>query len=121
MTLSESIRNKVQKLGLWFWVALATGLLILCVYIFLASPSFIKSDDLLVGYTEYSIDETDKININTAVCEQLELLNGIGEVKAAAIVKHREQYGDFIRIEDITDVEGISHNTFEGIKNEITV
>ena len=62
-----------------------------------------------------------KININTAPLEELILLSGIGEGRAADIMKYREENGDFGRIEDIMQVSGIGEKTFEEIKERITV
>jgi competence protein ComEA len=61
------------------------------------------------------------ININIASVEQLGLLPGIGEVTAQAIVDYRDSEGPFDRIEDIQDVPGIGPNTFDNIKELISV
>ena len=47
-------------------------------------------------------------------------LTGIGETKAEAIIKYREE-NKFKTIEDIMEVSGIGESTFEKIKNNITV
>ena len=59
-----------------------------------------------------------KININTATAEQLTELNGIGEVKANAIIEYRNNFGNFISLEEIMNVKGIGEKTFEKIKAE---
>ena len=61
-----------------------------------------------------------KININTATAEQLIELNGIGEVKANAIIEYRNNYGNFTSLEEIMNVKGIGEKTFEKIKDYIT-
>ena len=48
-------------------------------------------------------------------------LPGIGEKKAAAIVRWREDNGGFSIIEDIMNVEGIGLKTFEKIQPHIVV
>lgn len=63
----------------------------------------------------------DKININLASAQELVALNGIGEVKAKAIVAYREQNGAFERIDQIQDVKGIGEATYNKIKDWITV
>lgn len=63
----------------------------------------------------------DKININTADAQTLTQLSGIGEAKAAAIVKYREEKGKFKTIEDIKKVTGIGDGLFEKIKDQITI
>lgn len=61
------------------------------------------------------------INLNTASASQLMELKGIGEVKAAAIIKYREQNGAFHSIDEILNVKGIGEKTFEKIRSQITV
>ena len=36
-----------------------------------------------------------KVNLNTASKEELLTLNGIGDVRAQAILKYREEHGEF--------------------------
>lgn len=61
------------------------------------------------------------VNINLASQSQLEELPGIGEVIARRIIAYRESNGPFMKIEDITKVEGIGEVKFAGIKDLITV
>ena len=62
-----------------------------------------------------------KVNINTATKEELLTVTGIGESKANAIIKYREDNGEFKQIEDIKNVTGIGDSLFEKIKEYITV
>lgn len=64
---------------------------------------------------------SSKININKATVEELELLNGIGNVTAQNIVSYREENGPFTSIEDIKNVTNIKDAVYEKIKNYITV
>jgi competence protein ComEA len=61
------------------------------------------------------------ININKASAAQLQDLAGIGEVKAEAIIKYREDYGDFVTIEQLMNVSGIGEAIFNKIKGQICV
>ena len=61
------------------------------------------------------------ININTAGPEELMTLPGIGKVRAAAIIEHREREGDFQENEDIMDVKGIGTGIFSKISSLICV
>ena len=61
------------------------------------------------------------VNINTAGPETLVLLPGIGEAKAAAIVRYRNANGPFSCIEDIMNVSGIGKALFEQIKDRIRI
>lgn len=61
------------------------------------------------------------VNINTATDAELMELTGIGPSKAAAIIAHRTENGNFASIEDLTKVTGIGDKTFERLKDGITV
>ncbi|MDR2074104.1 MAG: ComEA family DNA-binding protein [Oscillospiraceae bacterium] len=65
--------------------------------------------------------ESKKININLATSTELKTLDGIGEVKANAIIAYREEFGNFSTIEDIKKVNGIKDEIFNRIKDYITV
>lgn len=68
-------------------------------------------------------NETDSnlVNINTAGIEELTTLTGIGDVKAEAIIKYRNEVGRFKQKEDLLNVEGIGEALFEKIKDDITI
>ena len=54
------------------------------------------------------------VDINTADAETISTeLNGIGLVKAKAIVEYREKYGPFKNAEDLSLVKGIGDRTVE--------
>ncbi|MEG0373229.1 MAG: helix-hairpin-helix domain-containing protein [Enterococcus sp.] len=63
----------------------------------------------------------EKININTADLTELQQLTGIGEKKAADIIKYREENGSFRAVEDLTKVSGIGEKTLENLKDSITI
>lgn len=60
------------------------------------------------------------ININTAGAEELAAqLSGIGRVRAAAIVRYREQFGPFESAEELAEVSGIGMLTVERNRERI--
>lgn len=59
------------------------------------------------------------VNINTASKEQLMQLPGIGEVKAAEIIKTRKKSGKFKKADDLLKVDGIGDKTLQGIKKNL--
>lgn len=63
----------------------------------------------------------DKIDINTASCEQLTRLKGVGPKTAEKIIEYRETNGMFKSPEDITQVPGIGLKTLENNKDLIIV
>ena len=79
-----------------------------------------EAEETLVE-SEKGSPKTEKVNINTADKTELMTLPGIGEVRAAAIVEHRNCYGDFQTIEDIMNVKGIKTGIFSKINSLICV
>jgi competence protein ComEA len=76
------------------------------------SPTGASSGKLAPGQT---------VNINTATAAQLDVLPGIGPVKAQAIIDYRTEHGRFNSIEDIQNVKGIKEGEFSKIKDYIRV
>lgn len=66
------------------------------------------------------ISQNTLINLNTATKQQLMTLNGIGEVKAMAIIAYRQEKGIFSSVDEIKNISGIGGKTFEKIKQFIT-
>ena len=58
---------------------------------------------------------TNLIAINEAGADELTALPGIGPVLAARIIEHRNTYGEFESIEDLSDVRGIGASKLEGL------
>ncbi len=82
----------------------------------------VKEPEITKGEVVPSSPTTSEIvNINTANVEELCTLNGIGEVKANAIIAYRDENGGFDSIEEILRVKGIGDATFEKIRDSITV
>jgi competence protein ComEA len=64
---------------------------------------------------------TGAININNATAQQLEILHGIGPVKAQAIVDYRKKHGAFKNVNDVVNVPGIGDATYNSIKSDIKI
>lgn len=79
---------------------------------------------LQAGQTEQNqiAKSVDKVNINTVTAEELkEILVGIGQKKAEAIVKYREEYGPFKALEQLLEVKGFGKATLEKNKERIEI
>jgi competence protein ComEA len=61
------------------------------------------------------------ININTATIYELDTLPEIGPKTAQAIIDYRNTHGQFTKIDDILEVQGIGPLIFEKIRDLITV
>ncbi len=56
------------------------------------------------------------VNLNTANVVELQLLPGIGESRAAAIVALRQQRGGFKSVDELVDVKGIGDAMLDRLK-----
>lgn len=68
-----------------------------------------------------SVVISGKVSLNTATLDELMTLPGIGESKANAIIKYREEVGAFQNIEELKEVSGIGDTIFDQIKENITI
>ena len=66
-------------------------------------------------------DDDSKVSINSATKEELMKLEGIGEVKAEAIIKYRQENGSFKSVEELKNVSGIGDAVYDKIKDNIIV
>ena len=55
-----------------------------------------------------SLSYATPVDLNTADVATLTSLNGIGPAKAEAIVAYRKANGPFTRVEQLTEVKGLS-------------
>lgn len=62
-----------------------------------------------------------KVSLNTASKEELMTLPGIGEVKAEAILRYREEKGGFTSVEQLKDIEGIKDGVFNKVKDQLKI
>lgn len=61
------------------------------------------------------------VNINTASREELELLPGVGEVRAVAIVAKRKERGGFKAVDELLEVSGIGASMLERMRPHVTL
>ncbi|MCK9537063.1 MAG: ComEA family DNA-binding protein [Bacilli bacterium] len=82
-----------------------------------------KLSDGIVIYVNAKTKEkkTNKISINTASIEELMKLPNIGESRAKNIIDYRNKYGKFNSLEDLVNVNGISKNILDQIKEFICI
>ena len=61
-----------------------------------------------------------QVNVNTASVQEIaEMLDGVGEARARAVVEFREQFGDFDSLEALQEVRGIGPHVIEANKDVI--
>jgi len=72
-------------------------------------------------YVEAAGAQPRLVDINTADSSELQLLPGIGEAKAAAIIEYRQTYGYFSDVDALLEVPGIGESTLEGFRAYVCV
>ncbi len=75
----------------------------------------------IAGSLFYAASALAAVNINTATADQLQTLDGIGSVKAQAIIKDRKANGDYDSLGQLSRVDGIGAKTVENLRSEATV
>lgn len=79
-------------------------------------------EQLKLYIPEHGTDsQTQKVNLNRAEAWLLMALPGIGETRASAIIDYHQRNGPFRNIYELNDVEGIGMETYEKIKQLVTV
>ncbi|HJD97342.1 helix-hairpin-helix domain-containing protein [Mailhella massiliensis] len=66
-------------------------------------------------------DEEKGVNVNTATQEELASVPGLNAELAGAIVSYREDMGDFMSLDELSDVPGMSKENLEQAKEVLRV
>lgn len=66
-------------------------------------------------------DLTGVVNVNTASSEELQLLPGIGESRAQAILAERKRQGGFHSLDDLVAVKGIGEAGLARMRPHLTL
>ena len=63
----------------------------------------------------------DTIDINSADKEVLMSVKGIGEKRAEAIIKHRNENGPFQSIDQLVEVKGVSQSLVDANRENLSI
>ena len=75
----------------------------------------------LIAFFVFSSMALAAVNLNTATNEELDGVNGIGPVKAQAIIDYRKKNGPFKNVDELDNVQGFGDKTVEKLRSELTV
>ncbi|MFI3325792.1 MAG: helix-hairpin-helix domain-containing protein [Clostridia bacterium] len=76
---------------------------------------YVDVTEEIIVVDESDLSDIQLININTASLDELITIDGIGEALAMRIIEYRETNGDFEYIEQVQLVEGIGEIKFQAI------
>ena len=74
-----------------------------------------------VTFLSFSLSALAGVNINTATQAELESLDGIGPVKAQAIINYRKKHGSFKSVDELEKVEGVGPVTLQNVRKDISI
>jgi len=80
---------------------------------------FLSAPMALASAPEPALDGV--VNVNTASIEELQLLPGVGEVRAHAILARRSEEGSFKSVDEIVEVKGIGPAMLERLRPHLAV
>ncbi len=63
----------------------------------------------------------EAVDINTADKEMLMSVNGIGEKRAEDIISYRKENGEFMSVQELTNIKGIGQSMVDRNKDTLTV
>ncbi|MEO4046294.1 ComEA family DNA-binding protein [Pseudomonas sp. CAU 1711] len=97
-------------------------LLLSCLAVLSFNVSAAETSQPAASVTEQVQQVSGLINLNTADAATLEAeLVGIGQVKAQAIVDHRNSNGPFASVDELLEVKGIGPATLEKNRAKLSV
>ena len=64
---------------------------------------------------------TGVVNVNTATSDELQLLPGIGEARAQAVIALRKQRGGFKSVDELLEVKGIGEQALERLRPYVRI
>ncbi|WP_407269504.1 helix-hairpin-helix domain-containing protein [Radiobacillus sp. PE A8.2] len=74
-----------------------------------------------IEIVDFQTQQSTKVRVNVASVKEIAELNGIGEVKATAIITYREENGPYEKVDDLLQVTGIGEKTLEKIRQDIQI
>ncbi len=117
-----------------FFALLALGLFFLSLsryrfyrmYINIGPPSHVRETQYTgtdAPAPSAAIDNitAEKIDINSADIDKLMRLPGIGRETALHVIEYRNKYGDFTRVDDLIEVNGIGVKKLEKLRDCVII
>jgi competence protein ComEA len=69
----------------------------------------------------FSMSAFAAVNLNTATQAELQSLEGIGPVKAQAIIDYRKKNGGFKSVDELEKVDGVGPVTLQNVRKKVSI
>jgi competence ComEA-like helix-hairpin-helix protein len=114
-SLPIALRRPGNSLPIAFWrPGISLPALALALFMLLSAVAGAQAADERPGLSGI-------VNLNTASIEQLQLLPGVGEVRASAIVDARKKDGGFKSVDDLMEVRGVGPTLLDQLRPFVAV
>lgn len=100
---------------------LISGLLVLSALTIQTPAVHAQPADSENSQANEGTSQQQRIDLNSATVEQLITLPGVGQSKAKAIIKYREEVGPFLEVAQLTQVKGIGEKMLNKIEGYVQV
>ena len=100
---------------------LISGLLVLSALAIQTPAVHAQPADCENSQANEGTSQQQRIDLNSATVEQLITLPGVGQSKAKAIIKYREEVGPFLEVAQLTQVKGIGEKMLNKIEGYVHV
>lgn len=84
---------------------------------YLSRPAVNTSSKQAAG----AVGQSTKVRLNTASMVELQMIKGVGEKKAAAIIEYRQKHGSFKSVDELQNVKGIGPKFIEKNRNQLAL
>ncbi len=120
---SSTVEAKEKRWSASVWIVLLISAFALLLFV------RFRIGEPTAGYsirTQYTAEgemagKRERIDVNTANAQELEMLTGVGPQLAAQIVKDREENGPFETLEDLLRVKGVGESKIEEFRYEVII
>lgn len=80
-----------------------------------------NNDSVIADTSQDTAQVKYPLNLNTCTAEDLMTIDGIGEVKAAAIIEYRDYIGGYTDVEQIKNIKGIGDKVYAKVAPYLTI
>jgi competence protein ComEA len=95
--------------------------LLAALALMLAAPPLLAAEANSASSSRAEAALTGMVNVNTASAEELQLLPGVGESRAHAILEARKQRGGFKSLDQLVEVKGIGDVLLDRLRPHLTL